>query len=129
MRECDGRRENEREKKVSVRIEKGRKGGKNRVGNRQARDKEKRDRSGHVLSRKGQNLGIRDKLGQCMFAKLCYFLYYNVLFSKHMYVHHVINALYRRIRGQVQPHDRSSAVREISREAGRDFTLSFDLQM
>lgn len=32
MRECDGRRENERKKKVSVRIEKGRKGGKNRVG-------------------------------------------------------------------------------------------------
>lgn len=56
MRECDGRRENERKKKVSVRIEKGRKGGKNRVGNRQARDKEKRDRSGHILSRKGKIL-------------------------------------------------------------------------
>lgn len=46
--------ERKRGKKMSVRIEKGRKGGKNRVGT--AKDKEKRDRSGHILSRKGKIL-------------------------------------------------------------------------
>lgn len=56
MRECDGRREKERGKKMSVRIEKGRKGGKNRVGTDRLKDKEKRDRTGHILSRKDKIL-------------------------------------------------------------------------
>lgn len=81
MRECEWKKREREGKKMSVRIEKGRKGGKNRVGTGRLEIRKSAIEVGIYCSEKAKSWNS-EQLGQCMFTKLCYFLNYNVFFSK-----------------------------------------------